>query len=258
MIWSVVLLLLTIQFQRFLYYFTVNMALLAAICIAGTFTVREEKICQYYKRVSSRIFSSQVQPADSAGDKNPVSPPRQNKKRDQRLSAANPGKISETLKDILVIIVIIFTAACVVISLSQDISYGQKTPEHTLSPDRIESLKWLGENSPDTGVDYYQGYEAGGFTYPAQAYGIMGSWDAGHWITVFSHRIPITNPFQDHLGGTDGAAAYFLSTNETVANGILQHSKGKYVIVDSNMAVDTFTSLVPWPSGSTEISPYIK
>jgi dolichyl-diphosphooligosaccharide--protein glycosyltransferase len=86
----------------------------------------------------------------------------------------------------------------------------------------------------------------------------MAVWDAGHWVTVLSHRIPITNPFQDNLRGVQGTAAYFLSTNESEANTILRNFGGEYVITDSNMAVDTFTNLVPWQSGSVDISPYIK
>jgi dolichyl-diphosphooligosaccharide--protein glycosyltransferase len=68
----------------------------------------------------------------------------------------------------------------------------------------------------------------------------------------------ITNPFQDNLGGSSGAAAYFLSQNESQADEILHSLGGKYVITNSDMAVDTFTNLVPWPSGSVDISPYIK
>ena len=37
----------------------------------------------------------------------------------------------------------------------------------------------------------------------------------------------------------------------------MQDSGAGYVIVDSNLAVDTFTNLVPWADGSTDISPYI-
>jgi dolichyl-diphosphooligosaccharide--protein glycosyltransferase len=85
----------------------------------------------------------------------------------------------------------------------------------------------------------------------------MASWDAGHWITFFAHRIPITNPFQDNLEGNTGAAAYFLAQNESQADTILEGLGGRYVIVDSNLAVDTFTNLVPWSDGSTDISPYI-
>jgi dolichyl-diphosphooligosaccharide--protein glycosyltransferase len=86
----------------------------------------------------------------------------------------------------------------------------------------------------------------------------MAVWDAGHWITFFAHRIPISNPFQDNLRGNSGAAAYFLSQNESMADEILHSLGGKYVITNSDMAVDTFTNLVPWPGGSVDISPYIK
>jgi len=248
----------TIQYRRFLYYFTVNIALLAAICIAEAITMREEKLRQFLASAASRLFPSHVISMDVSVGRSPVSIPKQNKKRERNRPVHNPANTVEFLKDILVIIVIIITAAFVVASISADISDGLNTPEHTLSPDWIESLKWLGANSPDTGIDYYQSYDPSGFTYPSQAYGIMAVWDAGHWITVFSHRIPITNPFQDNLGGAKGTAAYFLSTNESKANPILEKPGGEYIITDSNMAVDSFTNLVPWQSSSVDISQYIK
>jgi len=86
----------------------------------------------------------------------------------------------------------------------------------------------------------------------------MAIWDAGHWITFFAQRIPIANPFQDHLGGPEGTAAFFLDMNESEANGIIDSLGGRYVVTDSKMAVDTFTNLVPWQSNSVDISPYIK
>jgi dolichyl-diphosphooligosaccharide--protein glycosyltransferase len=86
----------------------------------------------------------------------------------------------------------------------------------------------------------------------------MAVWDAGHWITFFAHRLPITNPFQDNLGGNRGTAAFFLAENESKATSILKAYKGRYVITDSTMAVDRFTNLVPWQSGSVDISHYIK
>ena len=152
----------------------------------------------------------------------------------------------------------ILTIGLIAFSLSQDIQYGFSTPQHEISPDWIESLAWVETNTPQTGIDYFTSYEARGFSYPPESYGIMAVWDAGHWITFFSHRIPITNPFQDNLGGSSGAAAYFLSQNESQADEILHSLGGKYVITNSDMAVDTFTNLVPWPSGSVDISPYIK
>jgi len=70
--------------------------------------------------------------------------------------------------------------------------------------------------------------------------------------------MPVANPFQDNLGGKSGTAAFFLSDNETQANHILQKFRGRYVITDSTMAVDRFTNLVPWISGSADISSYIR
>ncbi len=257
-VWFAVMLLVTIRYQRFQYFFTVNIALLAAICIADALTMRKEKIHQYLALAKNRLVPSREMPKDIPGERSSPSIPKQNTKREKKPPVGNPAVPVDSIKDIFVIIVLFTVAAFVVASLSQDINYGLKTPEHLLSPDWTESLKWLGANSPDTGIDYYQAYDANGFSYPSNSYGIMAVWDAGHWITVFSHRIPITNPFQDNLGRGNGTATYFLSANESTANTILQNFGGKYVITDSNMAVDTFTNLVPWQSGSVDISRYIK
>ena len=118
--------------------------------------------------------------------------------------------------------------------------------------------RWLRTGTPDPGIGYFDQYEKTGYTAPPDSYGILAVWDAGHWITFFSHRMPVTNPFQDNLGGTSGTAAFFLSENETQANNILEKFRGGYVITDSTMAVDRFTNLVPWMSGSVDISHYIK
>jgi oligosaccharyl transferase (archaeosortase A-associated) len=257
-VWSVVMLLVTIQYQRFIYFFIVNVALLAAICIAETLSLREERIRHYLTSAVSGIFPIQALPKDMQEVTSSRSIPKQKEKKGPKHPVQLPSDRVEKLKDILVIFVIITTAAGVVASLSQDLAYGVRTPDHILSPDWTESLKWLGTNSPDTGIDYYRSYDATGFSYPSQSYGIMAVWDAGHWITVFSHRIPITNPFQDHLGGANGTAAFFLGTNESTATAGLRKFSGNYVITDANMAVDTFTNLVPWQSGSTDISGYIK
>ena len=89
----------------------------------------------------------------------------------------------------------------------------------------------------------------------------MVFWQSGMQVTgsrSFHTGFRLTNPFQDNLGGPSGAAAYFLSQNESQANDILHSLGGKYVITNSEMAIDTFTNLVPWQSNSVDISPYIK
>jgi len=259
-VWSVVMLLLTIRFQRFQYYFTVNVVILSAICIAEPISWKQDTIVQYSTAITSRFSKSTVSPINTRGDNSGNNPPatKKYKKKETKRPVKNPVNYAGTLKDLTVLAIVILTIGLIAFSLSQDIQYGFSTPQHEISPDWIESLSWLEAHTPQTGIDYFTSYEARGFSYPPESYGIMAIWDAGHWITFFAHRIPITNPFQDNLGGRSGTAAYFLSQNESQADEILHSLGGKYVITNSDMAIDTFTNLVPWQSSSVDISPYIK
>jgi len=258
LVWSVFMLLLTIQFQRFVYYFTVNVALLAAICIMEPVRWREDWIVHHLSRVFPGCFLCEHAPVAIRSDFTTKAPSKRDKKSALKRPPRFPVHYTDTLKDLTVIVVVLLTIILCAISLTQDISYGMSTPGHQLSPDWVESLEWLGAHTPGTGVNYFQQYEERGFSYPPQAYGIMAIWDAGHWITFIARRIPVTNPFQDNLDGSRGAAAFFITGNESIADDILAKYGGRYVITDSTMAVDRFTNLVPWESGSTDISSYIK
>ncbi len=258
--WSLVILLLTIRFQRFAYFFTVNIVLLTAICITETIDWRKDLIVTHGLKLGSYISNSPVSPIDAGKEdsgKKSIAPKKSSKKI-TKSTDKSPSNHHEFMKNSIVVSVLLLTAVLLAISISQDISYGLDTPQHEISPDWIESLTWLQENTPSTGVDYYKTYDSRDFSYPAESYGIIAVWDAGHWITFFAHRIPVTNPFQDHLSGASGTAAYFLSQNESQADDILHAFGAKYVITNSDMAIDTFTNLVPWQSNSVDISPYIK
>ncbi len=258
LVWSVFMILLTIRFQRFVYFFTVNVVMLAAICMAEPFTWSDNPIIKYLKPFFSRSVKGSISPtgAENNPSKKPVQ--KKEKKNAPKPTKKNAVQYTDRLKDLAVISILILTIGLFVSSLYADIQFGFSTPYRQISPDWIESLEWMKENTPLTGIDYYKQYDMQGFSYPSQSYGIMAAWDAGHWITFFAHRIPITNPFQDNLAGPKGAAAFFLSTNESKADAILEDFGGKYVITDSNMAVDSFTNLVPWQRGSVDISAYIK
>jgi len=115
-----------------------------------------------------------------------------------------------------------------------------------------ESLRWMRDNTPDPGVDYYGVYEepplnetTGGrenYKYPASAYGVMSWWDYGHMITWVAHRIPNANPFQE---GAHIAAEYLIETDESEANEILDELGTRYIITDF-MMVD-FMGAPPHP-----------
>jgi len=258
LIWSVVMILLTLRYQRFDYYSTVNIVLLSAICITEPFRWQDVSVSTKISSAVSRIVpTSPTGPgAEDIKGTTSGSSERSGKKKKKNQSG-DDRNATGTLKVFCLALVLLFTVVLVGVSIYKDLDLGFRTPDHGLSPDWVESVTWLANNTPITGVDYFGEYQSSGYSYPDGAYGVMASWDAGHWITFFAHRIPITNPFQDNLAGSTGAAAYFLSQNESQADAILAGLGGRYVIVDSKLAVDTFTNLVPWADGSTDISPYI-
>jgi asparagine N-glycosylation enzyme membrane subunit Stt3 len=80
LIWSVVMLLLTIRFQRFQYYFTVNVVLLSAICIAEPISWRKDTIVRYSTAITSRLSKSPVSSINAEGNNSGNNPPPYNKK----------------------------------------------------------------------------------------------------------------------------------------------------------------------------------
>ena len=259
-VWTVLMLLVTIQFQRFVYYLTINVALLAGICIAETIRWQEPALYQFLAK------KSEISTNPGQSPEKPDNEPQEKSTKDRKkpgkgkpgTQPAHPKNRADLFKKTGFGIIILLTVILIGISVYQDISYGLNIRSGELSGDWIESLDWLGTNTPQTGVDYFGTYEEKKFSYPPESYSVMAVWDAGHWITFFAHRIPIANPFQNNLGGTEGTAAYFLSQNESQADTILEKFHGRYVMTDSQMAVDTFTGLVPWISNSVDISPYTK
>lgn len=250
-VWSVVMLLLTIRFQRFLYYFTVNIALLSALCITEPF---RWDLSRTVSKIMTFFNWSSSMPDD--GKQPATEKPAKKKKPVPAVREATD--IRETIKVTCVAAVCILAVIHTGLSLSQDLHYASVANDRKIPADWLESLAWLKSETPDTGIGYFDQYGKAGYTAPGSSYGILAVWDAGHWITFFAHRMPVTNPFQDNLGGESGTAAFFLSGNETDASKILKRFEGRFVITDSVMAVDRFTNLVPWVSGSGDISPHIK
>lgn len=255
MIWSVFMLILTVRFQRFLYYFTVNIVLLSAICITEPFRWNHERVLHRIPRIASPLPGTGQ---EGVSGKNAAASEKTKKRKKTDTVARSGSEITDILKFVCLIAVCALCVTHIALSLSQDYQYAAGAKDRTIPEDWIQSLEWLRTKTPDPGIDYFAPYEKPEYTTPPDSYGILAIWDAGHWITFFSHRLPVANPFQDNLGGADGTASFFLTDNETKADGILQKFRGRFIITDSSMAVDHFTNLVPWVEGSTDISPYIK
>ena len=118
------------------------------------------------------------------------------------------------------------------------------------------TLMWLKDNTPDPFDNpefYYNLYKepeaSEDYDYPDTAYGIMSLWDYGHMITRIAHRIPVCNP---HLAGANIAAKYFTEQSESSANEIADELGVRYVIVDNDMAIQKFQSIVRFANKNTE------
>lgn len=252
--WFAVMLLVTIPHQRFLMYLTVPVALLAAICVTGSlkwsWDAVEAPLSPWLSRLSGGSGQAPAEGKSETGKKD-----RKAKKTGRASAGIPPGA---ALKGITFAGMIILALLVFAISAGQDYAYVVNTPANTIPGDWTETLGWMETSTPSTGVDYFGTYDRETFVYPDESYGILAPWEEGHRITFFAERLPITNPFQDHLSGTQGAAAFYLSEDETAANSILSSLKGRYVATDLGTATDTFPSLIPWMTDSDEISPYLR
>ncbi|MBN1763339.1 MAG: hypothetical protein JW878_09765 [Methanomicrobia archaeon] len=132
-------------------------------------------------------------------------------------------------------------------------AYAINTAERGIGADEnwYEALRWMRNNTPEPGVDYYGLYDEPplndttgareDYNYPSSAYGVMSWWDYGHMITWIAHRIPNANPFQQGIGkpiGEDppGASTFFILNTEEEANEVADTLGVRYVISDFMMA----------------------
>lgn len=138
-----------------------------------------------------------------------------------------------------------------------------------IEADWYETFDWLRNNTPDPGVDYYGQYVEPPFNpttgkvfpypYPDSAYGILASWDVGHMITYYAHRLPTANPFQLGIGKikdekiVPGEATFFIETDEARAYQILAQLKTRYIIADfqGSYAYSAFPSKPEWVDNSS-------
>jgi asparagine N-glycosylation enzyme membrane subunit Stt3 len=113
----------------------------------------------------------------------------------------------------------------------------------------VSSLDWMRENTPEPFGDqsfYYQYYEPPlpeqDYRYPESAYGVMAWVDYGYWITRIAHRPVNLTPGP---GGVE-VAQFFLAQDEDSAQKIIQKLDSDYVIIDDMTAIAKFWALVQW------------
>jgi dolichyl-diphosphooligosaccharide--protein glycosyltransferase len=250
LVWSAIILVSTWQHIRYEYYLAVNVALLAAVVVSFAFDISWPDVSRFLKE--REVLSSA---ADDAQKNIPEGKRGKKKGKKERAQQKTSGSDRSFIHLGILFLTIVLAILFVITSLNYSYSNAVSSPIR-MNPDWRESLGWLGNNTPSTGVDYFAIYDQKTFKYPSQAYGVMSWWDYGHMITYLAKRIPNANPFQRGVAGDVGAAAFFMTTSEDAANGMADVLGTRYVITDIEMDSGKFWAMATWFNTSIGISPY--
>ena len=245
LVWSLIVLFSTIQHIRYEYYLAVNIAILSAFA-AGTALERG------WPGVRNLVLR-RVTPVEEPDKKIRQKEERQARKskREGKEKRAAKTRTSPWVLALagVVALALLFTYS----SLQYDTLYSQGT---IMNGDWTEALVWMGNHTPDPGVDYYGIFDRSSFSYPPGSYGVMSWWDYGHQITFIARRIPNANPFQAGVAGPNGAAAYFMTRSEEYANSVADRLGTRYVVTDIEMDSPKFWAMATWFNSSVNDTAY--
>lgn len=248
LIWSIVMFFSTWQHVRYEYYLAINVALLAAVCVTYLFSRALPDIRHLVSGVSSQKEVGEVK-ENLSGTGAQVKRQKKSQKKVSRHITINYPLIGVVFITIGLSLLFAYT------SVSYSYTNAITSPTQ-MNADWRESMDWMVNNTPETGVNYFTIYDQKSFKYPAGSYGVMSWWDYGHLITYLAKRIPNANPFQQGVAGPDGAAAYFMSTSEDKANAILDRIGTRYVITDIEMDTGKFWAMSTWDNATLTTDPY--
>jgi oligosaccharyl transferase (archaeosortase A-associated) len=248
LVWSLVMLFSTWQHIRYEYYLAVNIALLSAVCISFALEYGWPDI----RRLVTNISTDTENP--ESGKEGKVESPRSKK---QKKTSKKASEISQPNYINIGFVILVAALGILFVYTSTSLSYSSASGDNIrMNPDWRESLEWMGNNTPDTGVNYTTIYDPRTFQYPSGSYGVMSWWDYGHMITYIAKRIPNANPFQAGVVGPTGSANYFMSISEEEGNQVLDLAKTRYIITDIEMDTGKFWAMATWYNASVAASPY--
>ena len=256
LIWTAIILASTAAHVRYEYYLAANIALLAAVFVGAVIDATWKDVARLPGRGSGNRASSVPEvtekPETPKKGKKGGKAPDVRKAKTPRRDQPDYFKIGAFAA--VVVVTLIFAGS----SLQTNLAMANGAKYSGMNSEWMGALEWMGENTPDPGVDYYAIYDPNTFTYPEESYGVMSWWDYGHWITFVSKRIPNNNPFQHGVAGPNGSAVYFVSTDEAAANRILDNIGTRYIVTDIQLATGKFHAPATWADpdvGNTRFEP---
>lgn len=248
LVWSIVILFSTWQHVRYEYYLAVNIALLSAVCVSFVFENTRnnvKKIIPGFGSIREKTGVKDITDEESS----------HGKKRKRTIRKESVSFSTDYILSGLLVVTVGLAILFAYTSATYNYSSAVSSP-FRMNGDWKESLEWMANNTPETGVNYLTIYDPVTFRYPPQAYGVMSWWDYGHMITYIAKRIPNANPFQQGVAGPDGSAAFFISTSEDLANTVLDHDGTRYIITDIEMDTGKFYAMTTWYNATASIGPY--
>jgi len=226
-VWSLIILAVTLAQRRFGYYFAVNIALLT-----GYLSWRVLEMAGFRE-----LTAKAVEAAKEIGGKKARLP-----------KGGFPVTLNRAVMA-LAVLVIFFVVFFWNIEPARIVA---STARFAPSDAWVSSLTWLKENTPEPFGDsdaYYQLHElpplGESYQYSESAYGVLAWWDYGYWITRIAHRLPVANPSQSPQALTS-VASFFTSQDEELASEIAQEKDLAYVVIDHETALGKFWAVATW------------
>ncbi len=230
-LWSLIILMIPMIQRRFQYYLAINMALLSGYLA--------------WQIIWQSGLKKLTQKSEEPTQDLHISKTRMKRKAIAEKRSMRTYYLNAFLA--LVLVVLFVFSPNIVTSQSQ-----AKVVTYALSDNWQAALVWMRDNTPEPMGDpdaYYKDYDAvptgESFNYPTSAYGVTAWWDYGYWIIRIAHRIPSANPSQSPEP-IRKVAAFFLSQNQTTADGLRKELGSKYIIGDYEIATGKFWAIVNW------------
>jgi dolichyl-diphosphooligosaccharide--protein glycosyltransferase len=233
LVWTLVILYLTLSQRRFAYYLVVNIALLSGYLSWQVIRLASER----GRGIAPWMVATAVPPGK----------PKTAKKSSRARGGFPAPLVLGSLAGIAMFFLVFFP------NLNKAVA--MVTPEEApYSPTDawMASLTWMRENTPEPFGDpaaYYEIFpkpaKGEKFDYPDSAYGVTSWWDYGYWITQIAHRMPSANPSQ-LASRIINVADLFLSTDDQAARDMMANMGSAYVVIDYLTARSKYWAVVTW------------